>query len=68
MNENERPYLTVTEIAYRWCKNLTSVRRAIDSRHKPLLGYKSPPDNAYGQGTWLIDVQSVINRWGSPRR
>lgn len=63
MDTKTRPYLTVGEIARRWNKNITSVRRAIDSRHKPLEGYKSPDE---WRGVWLISVDSVINRWGNP--
>ena len=62
MAEN-RPFLTIGEIARRWHKNPTSVRRAIDSRHKPLTGYKSPDDE---RGVWLIWAKSVIDRWGMP--
>lgn len=63
MDIKNRPYLTVGEIAALWKVNVTSVRRAIDSRRKPLTGYKSPDTP---RGVWLISVESVINRWGAP--
>jgi len=64
MDTKNRPYLTIGEIARRWKRNPTTVRRAIDSRYKPLLGYKSPED--CDRGVWLISAESVIKRWGLP--
>lgn len=60
---NLPPYLTITEIAQRWQKHPTSVRRALDSRRRPLQGYKSPNDE---RGIWLISAESVQKRWGNP--
>lgn len=58
-----RPYLTMQEIVRRWNVNITTVRRALNSRRNPLVGYKSPETE---RGIWLINTDSVIRRWGRP--
>jgi hypothetical protein len=63
MNDHDRPALTIPEIAQRWHKHPTSVRRALDSRRSPLIGYKSPETSS---GQWLILTSSVYARWGAP--
>lgn len=55
--------LTIREVAARWRKHPTSVRRAIDARRTPLMARKSPDDD---HGVWLIARESVIARWGLP--
>lgn len=50
---------TVEEISRLWKKNPVSVRRAIDSKRNPLIARKSG-------NLWLIDWESVVNRWGQP--
>jgi len=50
---------TVEEVAQLWGKHQVSVRRAIDSKRNPLKARKSG-------NLWLIDVESVVNRWGQP--
>lgn len=57
--------LTIQEVAYMWEKNVTTVRRAIDSRQKSLLARK--PFDAPGS-TWLVSYRSCVRRWGEPRR
>lgn len=57
--------LTVSEVAYMWHKNMTTVRRAIDSKKKPLVARK-PFD--YANGTWLVSYRSCVRRWGEPIR
>jgi hypothetical protein len=52
---------TVEEIAETWGKNPMSVRRAIDSKKKPLVGRRSGK-------VWIISVDSVVNRWGQPKK
>jgi len=52
---------TVEEIAETWGKNPMSIRRAIDSKKNPLVGRRSGK-------VWIISVDSVVNRWGQPKK
>lgn len=52
--------VTVSEAARMYEKNVRSVRRAIESRHKPLEARQSGRD-------WLITVDSLRRRWGAPK-
>lgn len=56
--------VTIQEAALLWDKHPLTVRRALNSRCKPLVGRKSPDIE---RGIWLISYQSCIDRWGSPR-
>ena len=52
--------VTVAEAAHMYGKNVRSVRRAIESRYKPLEARQSGT-------TWLITVASLRRRWGCPK-
>lgn len=56
--------LTIREVARRWNKHPTTVRRALDDPFRPLVFRKSPNDR---MGIILISYSSVVRRFGQPR-
>lgn len=53
--------LTLSEVAYMWCKHPSTVRYALGARRKPLVFRPTP--RAY-----LITYASCVRRWGKPIR
>lgn len=61
--ETLKTVLTISEIAQRWNKHPTTVRRALDARRNPLEARKSPDVE---KGVWLITYESCVKKWGFP--
>lgn len=63
MDEREKleGVLTISEVAALWQRHPVSIRRAFDSRKRPLVARKS-------EHIWLISYESCLRRWGPPRK
>lgn len=57
--------VTISEAVQLWQRNNVSIRRAIGTGRRPLMARKSPDSP---MGIWLISVESLINRWGQPKK